>query len=67
MNRTWQDIEEIAADLAGRYPDVDPLSVPLTDLKRMVTALPGFGDDPDVVTEETLEEIQSAWYDAFEG
>jgi FeS assembly protein IscX len=67
MDRTWQDIEEIAADLAGAYPEVDPLSVPLTELKRMVTTLPGFGDDPEVVTEVTLEEIQSAWYDAFEG
>jgi FeS assembly protein IscX len=67
MNRTWQDIEEIAADLAGAYPEVDPLSVPLAELKRMVTALPEFGDDPDVVTEAILEEIQAAWYDAFEG
>ncbi len=63
---TWQDVDEIALDLVERYPYQDPLTVKLPDLKKLVTGLPSFGDDPDAATEKTLEAIQAAWYDEFE-
>lgn len=66
MKRTWQDIEEIALDLVERYPQVDPLTVKFPELKKLITSLPTFGDDPGAVSETTLEAIQAAWYDEFE-
>ena len=66
MKRTWQDIDEIALDLVERYPQVDPLTVKLADLRTMVTSLPSFRDDPDAATDVILESIQAAWYDEFE-
>ena len=66
MKLTWQDVDDIALDLVERYPQVDPLTVKLPDLKTMVTSLPTFGDDPDAATDVTLDAIQAAWYDEFE-
>lgn len=66
MKRTWQDIAEIALDLAERYPEIDPLTVSLPDVRRLVTTLPSFGDDPGVATPAVLEAIQAAWYEARE-
>ena len=66
MTWTWRDVDEIALDLVERYPQVDPLTIKFPDLKKMITELPTFGDDPDAATERVLESIQSAWYDEFE-
>ncbi len=66
MTRTWRDVDEIALDLVERYPNRDPLSVKLPELKQLVLALPEFSDAPDAANEKILEEIQAAWYDEFE-
>jgi FeS assembly protein IscX len=66
MKRTWRDVDEIALDLYEQHPSIDPLTVSLPDLKKMVTELPSFGDDPDATTESILESIQVAWYDEYE-
>jgi FeS assembly protein IscX len=66
MKRTWRDVDEIALDLYEQHPNIDPLTVSLPDLKKMVTELPSFGDDPDATTESILESIQVAWYDEYE-
>jgi len=66
MKRTWRDIEEIARDLAAQYPSTDPLRLELPQLRQMIIGLPAFGDEPDAGTDEILEAIQSAWYDAAE-
>ena len=66
MKRTWQDVDDIALDLVERYPQVDPLTVKLPELRTMVTSLPTFGDEPDAATDVILESIQAAWYDEFE-
>jgi FeS assembly protein IscX len=63
---TWQDVGEVAAALARRYPDTDPLTVSSSDLRRMVAELPEFGDVPSAATEDVLEDVQAAWYDEFE-
>lgn len=58
---TWEDVEDIAAELAERHAEVDPLAVRFIDLHRWVVALPSFGDDPQASTEGGLERIQMAW------
>jgi FeS assembly protein IscX len=60
---TWQDIAELAHELAHQYSDMDPLSVLPAELKRMVASLPTFGDDPEAATTDILEAIQAAWYE----
>ncbi len=62
----WTDVREIAVGLAGRHPDVKPLSVRFTDLHRWVRELPGFDDDPALSSERILEAIQMAWLDEVE-
>jgi FeS assembly protein IscX len=58
---TWRDADEIGCQLHERMPDADPLSVRLTDLRRWVTELPDFGDDPSASNEGLLEAIQMSW------
>ncbi len=58
---TWEDAEDIAIALAARFPNQDPLAVRFTDLRRWVTELPGFEDDPHASSEGILEAIQMAW------
>jgi len=62
---TWGDAEDIAIELAERFPDVDPLTVRFTDLHRWVTELPGFADDPKASSEGKLEAIQMRWLDEY--
>ena len=66
MKWTWRDVDAIAVDLVDQYPNIDPLSVNLEDLKKMVEKLPTFGDDPAAANDVILESIQAAWYDEFE-
>ena len=62
---TWDDAEGIALALTGKYPDLDPLTVRFTDLRRWVTELPEFHDDPKASSEGKLEAIQMAWYEEW--
>jgi FeS assembly protein IscX len=57
----WSDADEIGFQLHQRRPDVDPLTVRFTDLRRWVTELPEFADDPSASSEGALEAIQMAW------
>jgi len=57
----WEDAEEIALALAEKFPETDPLTVRFTDLRRWVTELERFGDDPEASSEGKLEAIQMAW------
>src|SRR5438093_4164235 len=61
MALTWEDAEDIAAELAEAHPDVDPLTVRFTDLHKWVIGLPDFEDDPMASSEGKLERIQMAW------
>ena len=63
----WPDAEDIAIDLHGRFPNVDPLAVRFTDLRAWVCALPDFGDDPQACNEKKLEAIQMAWVEERQG
>ncbi|MDE3136449.1 MAG: Fe-S cluster assembly protein IscX [Acidobacteriota bacterium] len=61
----WDDTEDIAIQLADKFPDVDPLGVRFTDLHKWVTELGAFGGDPQGSNEGKLEAIQMAWYDEY--
>jgi FeS assembly protein IscX len=66
MEITWNDTEEIGIRLQEKFPDVDPLTVRFTDLRRYVTELEGFADDPKKSNEAKLEAIQMAWHEEYE-
>ncbi|MDH4114076.1 MAG: Fe-S cluster assembly protein IscX [Burkholderiaceae bacterium] len=57
----WTDVQDIAVELAEKYPDVDPTTVRFTDLHNWVLELDGFDDDPKRSGEKILEAIQQAW------
>lgn len=65
MNLSWDDSEDIAINLADRFPDVDPLTVRFTDLHEWVTQLPDFSDDASKSNEGILEAIQMAWLEEY--
>jgi FeS assembly protein IscX len=57
----WTDVQDIAIELAEKYPEVDPTTVRFTDLHNWVMELDGFADDPKRSGEKVLEAIQQAW------
>lgn len=57
----WSDADEIGFQLHERFGDLDPLTVRFDDLRRWVTELDEFDDDPAASTEGLLEAIQMAW------
>ena len=59
----WIDSEEIAIALFEKYPDVDPRTVRITDLRRWVCELENFSDDTNRSGVKILEAIQMAWID----
>ena len=61
----WTDSESIAIALAGKFPEIDPLTVRFTDLRERVLALDGFDDDPKTSNEPKLEAIQMAWLEEW--
>ncbi|MFH1742568.1 MAG: Fe-S cluster assembly protein IscX [bacterium] len=65
MALRWTDSEEIALELMDLHPDTDPLTVRFTDLRRWVTDLDTFEDDPKALNEKKLEAIQMAWYEEW--
>jgi FeS assembly protein IscX len=62
----WTDVQDIAIELAEKYPDVDPTTVRFTDLHNWVLELEGFDDDPKRSGEKILEAIQQAWIEEAE-
>jgi FeS assembly protein IscX len=65
MGWKWGDAEDIAIELAEKFPDLDPLAVRFTDLHRWVTELPEFDDDPKGSNEGKLEAIQMKWAEEY--
>jgi FeS assembly protein IscX len=65
MGLKWDDVEDLAIELADTHEGVDPLTVRFTDLHRMVTELDEFDDDPKASTEGKLEAIQMAWLEEY--
>ena len=61
----WDDAEELGLALADKFPDVNPLEVRFTDLRKWITELPVFVDDPTASNEGKLERIQMAWHEEY--
>ena len=61
MKLKWVDSLEIAIDLDGAYPDVDPKTVNFVDLRQWIMDLDDFDDDPEHSGERILEAVQLAW------
>lgn len=62
----WNDIYDIAAELAASQSEIDPRTIRFTDLHSWVINLPGFDDDPLRGGEKALEAIQQAWIDELD-
>lgn len=59
----WDATYAIALALIENYPDVDPIEVGLIELASFVESLPDFVDEPAIVTERILKDIQITWYE----
>jgi FeS assembly protein IscX len=62
----WDNAEEIGIRLAEKFPEVDPLTVRFTDLRKWVTELDGFAGDANASNEGKLEAIQMAWHEEYQ-
>jgi len=59
----WESTYAIALALTTNYPNHNPEDVGLHELADLVESLPGFSDDPAMVTERILLDIQNVWYE----
>jgi len=59
----WTEVQEIAIQLADKFPETDPTRVNFVDLMNWVMALPEFDDDPQHCGERVREAIQQACID----
>ena len=59
----WDATYAISMALMEEYPSIDIEAVGLKQLTRMVLALPTFNDDPRLVTNQILLDIQTIWYE----
>ena len=66
MKLKWVDVLEIAIGLSEAHADIDPRSINFVNLRRLVTELPEFDDDPERTGEKILEAIQAAWIEEIE-
>lgn len=63
MTLKWKDAQRIAEELYDNEPDLDPVTLRLSELRERVLALPDFDDDPEKSNEPILEAILQAWLD----
>ena len=59
----WDSTYAIAMALIQYYPHRQPEDAGLNELAQLVQTLPGFCDDPALVTEQILLDIQTVWYE----
>jgi FeS assembly protein IscX len=59
----WDSTYAIALALIEHYPEVDPEDVGLHEMAQLIEKLPEFSDDPALVTERILLDIQIVWYE----
>lgn len=59
----WDSTYAIVLALMERYPNQRPVDTGLEELVTLITALPGFEDDPDLVTDQMLYDILTTWYE----
>ncbi len=59
----WDATFAIAISLMTHYPDLQPEYVGQNELVELIISLPGFQDDPALVTERILQDIQITWFE----
>ena len=59
----WDSTYAIVVSLMEHYPRRRPVDVGLEELITLVESLPGFQDDPALVTEQFLLDILTVWYE----
>jgi FeS assembly protein IscX len=59
----WEATYAIAMALLDNYPNTSPVEVGLNEMAELIQTLPGFADDPALVTERMLIDIQLVWYE----
>lgn len=59
----WDATYAIVVALMERFPALHPEEVGLHELAGLVEDLPGFRDDPALVNERILLDIQLTWYE----
>lgn len=65
MTLKWTDVDEIGYALSEKFPDIAPLAVRFTELRKRVMELEAFSDDPAASSEKVLEAIQMAWLEYY--
>ena len=63
MNLYWDTTYAIVMALIEHYPHRDPVEIGLVELAELVESLPNFVDEPTLVTERILKDIQITWYE----
>lgn len=66
MKLKWADVQDIAIELSDAHEDIDPRYINFVNLRRLVTELPEFDDDPERSGEKILEAIQAAWIEELD-
>lgn len=66
MKLKWVDVLEIGIQLSEAHEDIDPRYINFVNLRRLVTELPDFDDDPERSGEKILEAIQAAWIEELD-
>lgn len=59
----WDSTYAIVVALIENYPAQRPIDTGLEQLMTLITTLPGFEDDPDLVTDQILIDILTIWYE----
>lgn len=59
----WDSTYAIVVSLMDHFPSLRPVDVGLEELLNLVESLPGFQDDPNLVTEQFLLDILTVWYE----
>ena len=59
----WDASYEIVLALMAAYPDRNLDELGLNELGGLISNLPAFADDPDLVNDAILKEILRDWYE----
>lgn len=59
----WDATYEIVLALMEAYPDIDLDDLGLDELGGLISSLPAFADDPDLVNDAILRGILRDWYE----
>ena len=59
----WDATYEIVLSLIDLYPDANLDVMGLQQLYKLIIALPGFADDPELANESILTGILREWYE----